>query len=92
VLAATDVDYALTASGQKLLDDVSCAFAPGEAYAVMGPSGAGKSTLLNTLSGRVNGAVATLARGPSHRASSIEHRASHRGVVDARSRALSQVA
>mmetsp|Transcript_25209 Transcript_25209/g.100353 ORF Transcript_25209/g.100353 Transcript_25209/m.100353 type:complete len:90 (+) Transcript_25209:500-769(+) len=40
----------------------------------MGPSGAGKSTLLNTLSGRVNGAVATLARGPSHRASSIEHR------------------
>mmetsp|Transcript_25208 Transcript_25208/g.100341 ORF Transcript_25208/g.100341 Transcript_25208/m.100341 type:complete len:250 (+) Transcript_25208:433-1182(+) len=29
----------------------------------MGPSGAGKSTLLNTLSGRVNGAVATLARG-----------------------------
>jgi putative ABC transport system ATP-binding protein len=38
-------------SVRKILDDVTCAFAPGEVTVVAGPSGSGKSTLLAVLGG-----------------------------------------
>jgi iron complex transport system ATP-binding protein len=39
--------------GRRILDGVSCAFAPGQLHVVIGPNGAGKSTLLSALAGLV---------------------------------------
>ena len=39
--------------GQKLFDDVSVKFTPGNCYGVIGANGAGKSTFLNILSGEI---------------------------------------
>ncbi|AOS95810.1 Hemin import ATP-binding protein HmuV [Microbulbifer aggregans] len=44
-------ELSLQRHGQRVLDNVTCAFHPGELTAVVGPNGAGKSSLLQLLAG-----------------------------------------
>ncbi|WP_237066953.1 ABC transporter ATP-binding protein [Microbulbifer guangxiensis] len=47
-------ELCLERQGQRVLDNLSCAFHPGELTAVIGPNGAGKSSLLQLLAGVLN--------------------------------------
>ena len=76
-LALRGVEFAYSATSEKVLDGVDLDITPGERFVVVGPSGAGKSTLANLLAGldrpqegtiTLGGApVADLGRTPPHR-------------------------
>nr|WP_176581468.1 ATP-binding cassette domain-containing protein [Azospirillum ramasamyi] len=51
MLEARSIDFAWSASGPKVLDDVSLTAAPGEVLGIRGPSGTGKTTLARILGG-----------------------------------------
>lgn len=51
MLEARHVDFAWTAAGPKVLDDVCLTVAPGEVVGIRGPSGTGKTTLARILGG-----------------------------------------
>lgn len=51
MLEARHVDFAWTATGPKVLDDVCLTVAPGEIVGIRGPSGTGKTTLARILGG-----------------------------------------
>src|SRR2546430_3299670 len=50
-ITLSHVDFRYTASGPKILDDLSIHVSPGEFVALAGPSGGGKSTILRLLLG-----------------------------------------
>ncbi|KUJ83557.1 ABC transporter ATP-binding protein [Microbulbifer flavimaris] len=54
-------ELGLLRHGQRVLDDITCAFRPGELTAVVGPNGAGKSSLLQVLAGVLDASGGTVS-------------------------------
>ena len=50
-LVIENISYRYKNADRLALNDVSCAFKPGQVAAVVGPSGSGKTTLLSIMAG-----------------------------------------
>src|ERR1041384_586651 len=59
----------LTFGSQKLFEDVTVKFVPGNCYGLIGANGAGKSTFLRILSGEVSPSAGSVAITPRERLS-----------------------
>ncbi len=65
-LALRGVEFAYSATSEKVLDGVDLDITPGERFVVVGPSGAGKSTLANLLAGLDRPQEGTITLGGAH--------------------------
>jgi ATPase subunit of ABC transporter with duplicated ATPase domains len=65
-------NVALSFGGQKLFEDVSIKFAPGNCYGLIGANGAGKSTFLKLLSGEISPQNGHIETNPGSRLSILK--------------------